>query len=249
MAGKIVCGVKWGLIILYNAAIIIWTMTSVVVYSCMTIIFGAVSSRLARKVARLWCVHLLFMAGVKLIIRGASNIDRKKSYVFVANHQGYFDIPVLYTGIGSTISFIAKRELFRIPFFGWGMAAIGCISMDRKNPRNARAAISKAVSTLRKNNLSLVLFPEGTRSQSDRVGEFKRASFALALEAGAPVVPVAICGTGAIHNKRSRRVRPGTVTIVIGSSLPADEIRKMNKDELSGTVREIIARTMEENRR
>jgi 1-acyl-sn-glycerol-3-phosphate acyltransferase len=240
VAGKIVCGVKWGLIILYNAAVIIWTITSVVAYSCMTIILGAVSSRLARKVARLWCVHLLFMAGVKLIIRGASNIDRKKSYIFVANHQGYFDIPVLYTGIGSMISFIAKKELFRIPFFGWGMAAIGCISMDRKNPRNARAAISKAVSSLRRNNLSLVLFPEGTRSQSDRVGEFKRASFTLALEAGAPVVPVAICGTGAIHNKKSRRIRPGTVTIVIGPSLPTDEIRKMNKDELSFAVREII---------
>jgi 1-acyl-sn-glycerol-3-phosphate acyltransferase len=247
VAGKIIGGVKSGYVFLSDAALIVWTMTSAVAYGFIAMLVGAFSRRLARKVARLWCVHLLFVTRVKLIVQGASNINHAMNYIFIANHQGYFDIPVLYTGLGSMIAFIAKKELFRIPFFGWGMAAIGCISMDRKNPRSARTAISKAVSLLRKNNMSLVLFPEGTRSQSEKVGEFKRGSFTLALEAGLPVVPVAICGTNAIHNKKSNKIRPGAVTIIIGTSIPTDEVQKMNKEELSGIVREIIAKTMEEN--
>jgi 1-acyl-sn-glycerol-3-phosphate acyltransferase len=231
--------------LLYNGVLIVWTIVSACAYGCMTMILSLVSCPLARKVARLWCVHLLFLTRVKIIVRGASNIDRAANYVFVANHQGYFDIPVLYASLGSGLTFIAKKELFAFPFFGWGMAAIGCISMDRKNPRKARTSISRAVSLLRKNNLSLVLFPEGTRSPSGRVGEFKRASFTLAQEAEVPVVPIAICGTGAIHNKSSNRISPGTVTVVIGTPLPTDEMKKMNKEELSGTVRGIIAKAME----
>jgi 1-acyl-sn-glycerol-3-phosphate acyltransferase len=245
VAWKIIGGLRSAIMFLYNGALIVWTIASAVTYGFMTMILSPLSGPLARKVARLWCVHLLFLTRVKIVIRGASNIDHKMNYVFVANHQGYFDIPVLYTGIGSAISFIAKKELFSLPFFGWGMAAIGCISIDRKNPRNARASIMRAISVLKKNNLSLVLFPEGTRSQSDKVGEFKRASFTLAREAGVPVVPVAICGTGAIHNKSSNKIRPGTVTLIIGTPITTDKIQKLNKEELSGAVREIIAKAME----
>jgi 1-acyl-sn-glycerol-3-phosphate acyltransferase len=245
MAWKIFGGIKFGALEIYNAIVVFWAIISGLVYGLGTIILNVASGPLARKLARLWSVHLLSIARVKLVVEGASNIAPHSNYVFVSNHQGYFDIPVLFCSLGSALSFIAKKELFAIPFFGWGMTAIGCISMDRKNPRNARASISRAVSILRTKKLSLVLFPEGTRSPSGRVGEFKRGSFTLALEAGVPVVPVTICGTGAIHGKSSHRIHPGSVTVSIGKPLATGDMMKMTKDELSGTVREIIARTME----
>jgi len=177
---------------------------------------------------------------VTLTVKGLAGIDRKAGYVFVANHQSHFDIPVLFAGIGMALSFIAKKELLSIPIFGWGVASIGCIGLDRKNPRKARASITCAVNLLKKDTLSLVLFPEGTRSTSGEVGEFKRGSFTLALEAGVPVVPVAIRGTMDIHRKASHEIRPGAVTITIGAPIPAEEIQKLGKEELSATIRRTI---------
>jgi 1-acyl-sn-glycerol-3-phosphate acyltransferase len=210
---------------------------SAIIYSSAAVLTGLFSRRLALRVARLWCRHLLLATGVRLTVQGLANIERGKSYVFVANHQSHYDIPVLFAGIGSTISFIAKKELFRIPVFGWGMKSIGCISLDRKSPRKARTAMTRAVEILRKDNLSLVLFPEGTRSETGDVGEFKRGSFTLAIEAGVPVVPVAIQGTGEIHRKGSSRVYPGEVTVIVGTPLSTEAIQNLSKEELSGAIR------------
>jgi 1-acyl-sn-glycerol-3-phosphate acyltransferase len=93
------------------------------------------------------------------------------------------------------------------------------------------------VEILRKDNLSLVLFPEGTRSETGDVGEFKRGSFTLAIEAGVPVVPVAIQGTGEIHRKGSSRVYPGEVTVIVGTPLSTEAIQNLSKEELSGAIR------------
>ena len=92
------------------------------------------------------------------------NVHKNERYVFIANHQSDFDIPVLYEGLFPNLSFIAKKELFMLPFFGWGMAAVGHIWIDRKNARKARKSITRAVNRLKRNHVSLVLFPEGTRS-------------------------------------------------------------------------------------
>jgi 1-acyl-sn-glycerol-3-phosphate acyltransferase len=237
-------GLKAGLALLYNGIVIVWTMVSALSYGFAAMVVALFSKKAARSVARLWCLQLLFITGVKLKIEGIDNIDGSKSYIFVANHQGYFDIPVLYAGLGSTLSFIAKTELFRIPFFGWGMSAVGCINLNRKNPRRARLSITRAVSVLKKNNISLALFPEGTRSASGSVGEFKRGSFTLALEAGVPVVPVAICGTRKIHRKGSFRISPATVRLVVGAPIfPQSE--RLDKEQLAAMTREIIVTIVE----
>jgi 1-acyl-sn-glycerol-3-phosphate acyltransferase len=232
-----------------NWAILLWIVGSSFVAGSLAVLTGFFSRRLALRVARLWGRHLLRAAGVTITVKGLSNIKRENNYVFVANHQSHFDIPVLFAGLGATICFIAKKELFRIPIFGWGMKSIGCISIDRKNARNARASITSAVRMLKKDNLSLVLFPEGTRSASGEVGQFKRGSFTLALEAGVPVVPVAICGTGEVHRKGSKRLSPGAVTILVGAPIAAEEVQKLGKEELSESVRESIVKAMEETRR
>jgi 1-acyl-sn-glycerol-3-phosphate acyltransferase len=238
-------GVRAAAAIIRNGFVIAWTIVSAIAYGFTAMIVGVFSRNKARSVARQWSLNLMFVTGVKLTVEGAENIDKNKNYVFVANHQGYFDIPVLYAGLGSMLSFIAKKELFRIPFFGWGMKAIGCINIDRSNPRKARKSITRGVSVLKKNNISLVLFPEGTRSASGKVGEFKRASFTLALESGVPVVPVAICGTREVQRKESYRISPAAVRLVIGAPLNPHEGVVLDKEQLAGIARETILKAME----
>lgn len=203
------------------------------------------SIRAARCCARIWGLQLLFICGVKIIVEGREKLNKDQRYVFVANHQSYFDIPVMYAGLFADLSFVAKKELFLLPFFGWGMAAIGHIWIDRKNARKARKSITRAVAMLKRNHISLVLFPEGTRSASGKVGEFKRGSFALALEAGVPVVPVAICGTREVQSKSTLKIVPGKVRLVIGDPLPISPDGGVDKSHLSGMVRETIVKAME----
>jgi len=241
MARKIGFGISAGFLAVHNFVLVVWALSTAILTGGLTTIAGVVSPQFARSLARLWCRQVLFFSGVKLIVKNASNIDKNKNYVFVANHQGYFDIPVIYSGLGSSLSFIAKKELFRIPFFGWGIAAIGCVSMDRKKPRKARVAISRAAAMLRKNNLSLVLFPEGTRSADGKLGDFKQGSFALALEAGVSVVPVAIEKAHELLPKKGILIRSGTVFVTIGDPI---DVKGMEKGELCTKVRSEIEKVI-----
>lgn len=234
-------------IFLCNIFISLWVIASTFVFGLGSIVMCPFSISAARGCARLWSLQLLFMCSVKVTVEGREKLKKDQRYVFVANHQSYFDIPVMYAGLFAGLSFIAKKELFLIPFFGWGMAAVGHIWIDRKNARRARKSITRAVSMLKRNKISLVLFPEGTRSVSGKVGEFKRASFVLALEAGVPVVPVAICGTRDVQPKASLKIVPGVVKLIIGDPVPIIPGNGLDKGNLSGMVRELIVKAVEKN--
>ncbi len=233
-------GVAVAINFLHNLALALWAVISSVAYGSATLLAALFNNRLARFVARLWCIHLLFLCGIRVKTVGGDKLDGRGRYVFIVNHQSYFDIPVLHAGLPYSLSFIAKKELFFIPFFGWGMAAAGHIWIDRQNARAARASITRAIAMLKRKNISLVLFPEGTRSVTGEVGEFKRGSFALAFEAGVPVVPVTICGTRDILPKRSGRFRPGTATLVIGDPIAPAELAGLDKTRLSEIMKERI---------
>lgn len=189
----------------------LWFFASGALYSSACLLLGQFSKRAAQVVARYWNVHLLFMLGVRLTVRGAEKLAPGARYLFFANHQSALDIPVLYAGIGRPVSFIAKKELFWIPFFGWGLSAVGHVRIDRSSARRARDSLLRGVANLNKYGLSLILFPEGTRSPDGRLGEFKQGAFSVAFEAGVPVVPVAIRKTFECLPKKSFAIRRGTV--------------------------------------
>jgi 1-acyl-sn-glycerol-3-phosphate acyltransferase len=222
----------------YRIFIALWVVASSIVYCLTVICLSPIAAVTAKRVGRLWMTHLLFFSGVTVRTIGMEKLDRVGHYVFVVNHQSYFDIPVLSAGLPFFLSFIAKKGLFLIPIFGWGMAAIGHIWINRDNARAARKSITRAVSKLNKENISLVLFPEGTRSQNGDMGPFKRASFTLAIEAGVPVVPVSIVGIRSIMSKRSLSLRPGTVQLVVGDPIPVSVVAGLDKKSLSALVRE-----------
>ncbi len=233
-------GVGAALNVLHNAVIMVWALLATILYSCAALLTAPFSNRIARLVAHLWCSHLVGLCGVRVTVVGGEKLRGMDRCVFIANHQSYFDIPVLYAGLPFALSFIAKKELFSIPFFGWGMAAIGHIWIDRNNARAARKSITRATDKLKRKGISLVLFPEGTRSVTGEVGEFKRGSFTLAFEAGVPVVPVTILGTRDILPKHRGMFLPGDATLVIGDPVSFADLAGLDKTKLSELVRERI---------
>lgn len=223
--------------------VLVWALMSGVLYSTTCLFISALSPRFSRVIARLWSIHLLMVGGVKVVVQGAEKLDKDKRYVFVANHQSNFDIPVLYVALQHQLSFLAKKELFVIPFFGWGMRAVGHIWIDRENARKALASIQRALQSLKKGGVSLVLFPEGTRSIDGTLGTFKQASFALVLKAGVEVVPVAIGNTAQILPKKSFRFRSGVATLTIGDPVTIDPT--MSKAAVSALMRSAVAALLE----
>jgi 1-acyl-sn-glycerol-3-phosphate acyltransferase len=214
-------------------------LASVVVYATVCIVTGIFSRKLSQSVGGAWGRHLLFILGVRVIVRGGEKLDRGRRYIFFSNHQSALDIPVLYSGLSRPLCFIAKKELFLIPFFGWGLAAMGHVSIDRASPRKAKESLARGVERLKKQSFSLILFPEGTRSRDGTLGEFKQGSFSLALESGAAVVPVALRKVNERLPKKSLMVTPGPVYIDICDPIDPSG---MEKSELAKKVREEIGK-------
>ena len=147
-------------------------------------------------------------------IRGKENIDPKTSYVFVANHQGAFDIFLIYGYLGHNFKWMMKSSLAKIPFVGAACKSAGHIMVDRSSKASIKTSMQTAQKTLQ-GGMSLVVFPEGTRSNDGRLQRFKRGAFLLAEEFSLPVVPLTIDGAFSLMPKGSINVRPGKVILTI----------------------------------
>ena len=191
-------------------------------------------------VARIWGRCLLTAAAVRSEVRYDPALEPGKSYVFLSNHQSLFDIPLLLTTCPGQARMMAKASLFRIPFFGWGLAAGGFIPIDRADRSSARRSFASALARLR-NGTSILLFPEGTRSKSNSLLPFERGGFLLAMKTGLPIVPVGVRGTRAIQPKGNWAIRPGRVEVRYGAPISAADFGVRRKGELIAQVRGQVA--------
>ena len=169
---------------------------------------------------------------VRVEVRSIPSSSRAKSYVFLANHQSLFDIPVLLATSPGQVRMMAKRSLFLIPLFGWALKAGGFIPVDRADRSTARQSFSSAFARLREGT-SILLFPEGTRSLDDTLLPFQRGGFLLAMKSGLPIVPVGIQGTRAIQRQGSLAIRPGTVVVTYGAPIDPAAYGVRRKRELT----------------
>jgi 1-acyl-sn-glycerol-3-phosphate acyltransferase len=171
------------------------------------------SGRFAHWCARTWSRLILVTTGVDIDVSGLERLEPERAYVFVANHQSIYDIPIVFWSLPYQIRIIAKESLGRFPFLGWHLRRTGHMLVDRRRPD--RAAIFHRASKLMKQGLSLIVFPEGTRSRDGRVAAFKGGSFYLALEAGLPVVPISIVGSRHVMLKGRLAAYPGRVRLIV----------------------------------
>lgn len=169
-------------------------------------------------VAKIWAWGLLAASGVRVSCRFEAPLDPDRSYVFLANHQSMFDIPLILATVPVQLRFAAKRSLFRIPVFGWAIRLGGFIPVDRGDHAGARATFAAAESRLR-GGASVLLFPEGSRSLDGKIHGFERGGFLLALKTGLAIVPVGIRGTLAVQRRGSFWISPGRVEVSYGSAV------------------------------
>jgi 1-acyl-sn-glycerol-3-phosphate acyltransferase len=158
--------------------------------------------------------------------------------VFVSNHQSIYDIPILFWSLPYQLRIIAKESLGRFPFLGWHLRRTGHMLVDRRRPDRA---IFGWASRLMANGLSLIVFPEGTRSPDGRVARFKGGSFFLALDAGLPVVPLSVVGSRHVMLKGRLATYPGRVTLVVHDPIDTSGLTIRDARQFAERVREVIA--------
>jgi 1-acyl-sn-glycerol-3-phosphate acyltransferase len=188
-----------------------------------------------------WAMSLgLWVLGIQVEVSGREVVDKKASYIFMANHVSFIDGPMLYRLIPQAVRVIIKKSIFRIPVIGQGMKFVGFVPVDRKRARGGKRSIERAAALMRERGYSYLLFPEGTRSRDGRIKDFRRGGFFLALESGAPIVPISITGTFELMPKGSLFVRPGRVRVQFHPPISTGGCRPENMRELMARVKGAI---------
>jgi 1-acyl-sn-glycerol-3-phosphate acyltransferase len=220
-----------------------------------TIVLGATSivsslfdrrGYFAHRCARAWSWLILRTTGVRVTVEGLERLTPGTTYIFVSNHQSHYDTPVIFASLPFQLRIIAKESLSRFPVFGWHLKRGGHLFVDRSHPD--RVGILKRWRALVSEGLSLIIYAEGTRSNDGHVARFKAGSFLLAIEAGLPVVPLAVLGTRRVMPKGRLRTEPADVRLVIHDPIPAPAIDNptvRDAKALADRVRAIVSATVE----
>ena len=188
---------------------------------------------------RFWGKGSLRLAGIRLTVEGRGNLLPGQAVIYMPNHQSQFDILALFEGIPGQFRWLAKAELFRIPLFGLAMARAGYIPVNRSDRREAIKSMNDAAARISAGT-SVVVFPEGTRSQDGQLLPFKKGGFMLALQSQVPIVPVAILGTGSILPKGSRWLQGGAITVRFLPPVATAGMGTPDRDFLMGRLQETL---------
>ncbi len=224
---------------LRGGIVLAWSAASMVVFflaSLPSMLITGGAGRSLWMARRLWSPSALRLSGVRLEVLREGALPAGPA-IYAANHESALDVFALVVAVPGDLRFLAKRELFRIPVFGWYLRLAGFVEVDRRDRARALASLRRAAAQVRAGT-SLAVFPEGTRSRDGRVHPFKKGPFVLALEAGVPVVPIAIVGAGAVTPKNHVEVHPGPIRVILGE--PVDPASHPDRDGLLREVRRRI---------
>lgn len=206
--------------------------------------FVTASGNTAHKVARIWAKCILALSNIRVTVKGISNLKPGRPYIYMANHMSNFDIPVLQAHLPVQFRWLAKAELYKIPIFGYAMKRAGYISIERSDRKSAIESLNKAAKIIR-DGVSVIIFPEGTRSRTNNIQPFKKGGFFLAVDSGVPIIPITIHGTGRIMPKKQMLIMPGHVILEIAKPINSSDYTRKTKDDLMEKVRDIILKSFE----
>ncbi|MBR9989052.1 MAG: 1-acyl-sn-glycerol-3-phosphate acyltransferase, partial [Gemmatimonadetes bacterium] len=198
--------------------VILFVIALTIPLSLMVIIgsYLGAGSRFYDRVPRWWARWILWATGVEVQVTGLENLAPDRAQIIVANHASWYDVLALAAYTPKRCRFVAKKELARVPLFGHAWQAAGHISVDRSDNQRAVASLDQAGRTIRKDNSSIIIFPEGTRSATGDLQTFKKGAFVLALHNGIDVVPVGVQGAFQIMSRNNWRIRAGRIIVRFG---------------------------------
>jgi 1-acyl-sn-glycerol-3-phosphate acyltransferase len=209
------------------------------------VIATTVSPKLASATCGVWWSRLnSFMTPMLVSVRGRRHIDKEQSYVIISNHLSHYDIFVLYGWLGIDFKWVMKKELRNLPALGAACEKIGHIYIDRSNRETAIASLVAAKKKI-VNGTSVLFFPEGTRSTSGEMGEFKKGAFFMALDLGIPILPITVLHTDKILPSRTMDLFPGRASMVVHEPIDVSGYGTERLGELMSTVREVIRAGLE----
>jgi len=225
-------------------------LVSTLFFSLVSIVAGLLRAKKGAHdwVHRNWSRTVLWAAGVKVEVTGLEHVRPGGAQIFVSNHQSMFDIWAMFATLPVSLRFIAKKEMSRIPVFAHAMRHAGHVFIDRKDRAQASEAMRRAGQRMREEGLSLGLFPEGTRSRDGALGTFKKGTFALAIETGTTLVPIAVDG-GAEIMPDGLRLRPRPLLMYCGAPIDLSGLDAGDRDDLLARSRAEISGMLEEARR
>jgi len=190
---------------------------------------------------RLWGKIALLVNRVKVRVEGIEHLKGEGPYIFMSNHQGTYDIFALLCHLPFQFRWLAKKELFSIPFFGWVMAAAGYVSVDREGTRKTVEAMNEAAQKIRE-GMSVVIFPEGSRSPDGSIQPFKKGGFTLAIKSKVPIIPISIIGSREIMPKGKLTVTSGEIRIRIDHPIETQNCSLKDRKFLMEKVRQTISK-------
>ena len=190
-----------------------------------------------------WGRKLLWVSGCPVTVQGGGDLTLDEPHIIASNHASFFDILAIAGYLPVPVKFVAKKELFPIPFFGWALTALRAVKLDRRNLKQAFGAYEEAAQFIRQERLHVLIFPEGTRTRTGELQTFKKGPFVLAIGCQAKIVPVYVGGSFGILPKGSMRIRPHPIVLAIGEPIGVAGLTYDDREEL-GSRAEAAVRAM-----
>ncbi len=218
--------------------LLIATIVSAPVVICARLLDS--SHKYTMKAARFWARWVLWSTGVRINVTGMERLVPGTNYIFMMNHTSALDVLIPLAILPGVLVYMAKRELFRIPLFGWALYAAGSIPVNRSNRADARTSVDRAAHLINKRSVSIMFYPEGTRSRDGNLLPFKGGGFYLAITSKLPIVPVAIQGAAEVIRPDSLSLTPGDINITITDPIETADLDYSNRYELNEQTRNSI---------
>lgn len=197
------------------------------------------------RIVRNWARRLLFIAGAKVKVTGTENIPTDRTCVFASNHQSFFDILVLLAYLDKPHALLSKASIGKVPLIRLWMREIHCVYVDRADMKAGIEAINKMIEVIN-DGYSAIIFPEGTRSKTGEIGEFKGGAFKVAQKTGAPIIPVAIDGTAALFERNGGHwIKPGKVNMAVLAPIETEGMGRAEFKELPAKTQQLVTEAKE----
>ena len=197
------------------------------------------TGRLQHKVAAAWGRMLLRICMIRVDVSGAERLNSDQVYVFVSNHFSLVDTPLMFGSMPREFRILARHNLWKIPFLGWHLNRAGHVPVERESPSSAARSLAHAVSRMEE-GFSLLIFPEGGRTRQATMRRFKSGAARIAIQAGCPIVPMAIVGTRKILPPNSAHLHPGRAELRIGEPLPTEGLTMRDAAELIRKLQRVV---------